>query len=119
MQCAGCHHITSSLIHDSLSRAKVIGKQHISKRGFPRSDRTKKIDRVFILYIPGHLCRAAFAILEMFVLVHALSPPEKVNIQHSIFHANVVQILNITSCHLNRISDIGQASRIRVVNAMQ
>ena len=60
------------------------------------------------------MCRAAFAILEMFVLLHALSPPEKVNIQHSIFHANVVQILNITSCHLNRISDIRQASRIRV-----
>ena len=48
VQCAGCHHITSSLIHKPLSRAKVIGKQHISKRGFPRSDRTKKIDRIYI-----------------------------------------------------------------------
>ena len=78
------------------------------------SARTKNIDRIFVLNIPRHLRRAAFAILEMFVLLHALSPPEKVNIQHSIFHANVVQILNITSCHLNRISDIGQASRIGV-----
>ena len=112
--CAGSHHITSSLIHDSLSRAKVIWKQHIPKRGFPRSDRTKMIDRIFMLHFPRHLCRAAFTILEMLVLPHALSPPEKVNNQHSIFSANVVQILNITSCHLNHISDIGQVSRIRV-----
>ena len=77
VQCAGCHHITSSLIHDSLSRAKIIWKQHIPKRGFPRSDRTKMIDRIFMLHFPRHLCRAAFTILKMLVLLHALSPPEK------------------------------------------
>ena len=50
------------------------------KRGFPRSARTKNIERIFVLNIPRHLRRAAFAILEMFVLLFALSPPEEVNI---------------------------------------
>ena len=46
------------------------------------SARTKNIDRIFVLNIPRHLRRAAFAILEMFVLLFALSPPEEVNIRY-------------------------------------